>query len=483
MYEFWYWRRQNVRGPFPLPFFGNSLQLFGQTVYEFDYKNLKRFGHVYVDYLFPGTSFLCISDPVDVRQLLVSDFSKFSQRDDLSWPKYIRESIFFAHGARWKRLRSLLSPVFTASRLKALYPHMQIKGNVCVNNILDEIEHGRGRSICIKRLAKCTMIDVLVRVLMSIEINSFNSPSELSGNLGNFFEVHPLIALLTQVLPVSIQKLCHIHLINYSSLGKLVQVIKQMMAHRKAEPTKNYDDLLQMLMQAQQESQTADRPREIDRLSDTEVIAQSAAFFFVGIETSMSMMCKTLLQLALHLDWQDKLVDDLNRLYPDDDIPMERLQDSAILNAILAEVERDTFAVVRLLRMAAEDTTIAGVRIRKGQNVCVPLYNLHHDPSLYPSPMEFRPQRFLCPETEDFVATPSNLPDSAYIPFGDGPRKCVAYRFAQAELRLLLILIVRRFRVFITEHTQLPIKSKRMSLVNNFDEFKLGFQCRQLFTS
>jgi cytochrome P450 family 6 len=455
------------------------MRLIGQAVHDFDYDNFKRYGRTYVDYLFPGTSFLCISDPQDVRQLLVSDFSTFSQRDDLSWPRYVREGIFFAHGSRWKRLRSLISPVFTGSRIKLLYPQIQIKSDACVNNILKQIESGRGRSIPMRRLAKCTTIDFLVQMLLSVDLNSFASPCELSDRLGVFYDVHPLVVLAAQLLPVSVQKLLNIHLINYGSLRHFVAVVKQSMVKRRAEPDLRYDDLLQMLMQAQHsvDGSMANQP-STDRLNDDELVAQAVVFFFAGIESSMSLLCKILLQLALNDDWQTKVFDDLQRLYPEHDIPMDRLFDSAPLNAVVSEVQRDSYAVVRLLRMAAKDTVIAGVNVRKGQNVCVPLYNLHHDPQLFPEPFTFRPERFLCPESGHFLPVPVDLPDNAFIPFGDGPRKCIAYRFAQIQLRLILIQVLRRFRVSITEHTVLPLKAKRMSLVNNFDDFCLGFQGR-----
>jgi cytochrome P450 family 135 len=55
-------------------------------------------------------------------------------------------------------------------------------------------------------------------------------------------------------------------------------------------------------------------------------------------------------------------------------------------------------------------------------------YLVHHDPEIYDSPYEFRPERFL--ETPPGTYT--------WIPFGGGRRRCLGASFAQLEMRLVL---------------------------------------------
>jgi cytochrome P450 len=62
------------------------------------------------------------------------------------------------------------------------------------------------------------------------------------------------------------------------------------------------------------------------------------------------------------------------------------------------------------------------------------------DPSLFPSPNEFIPQRFL-PDKSTFGAIPKN----AYRPFEKGPRDCLGQELAMLESRIVLALTVRKF--------------------------------------
>jgi cytochrome P450 family 6 len=58
------------------------------------------------------------------------------------------------------------------------------------------------------------------------------------------------------------------------------------------------------------------------------------------------------------------------------------------------------------------------VTLPAGTNVCIPILALHHDPTYYPGPNKFDPDRF----------TKENKrcrPNYTYIPFGEGQRICI----------------------------------------------------------
>lgn len=81
---------------------------------------------------------------------------------------------------------------------------------------------------------------------------------------------------------------------------------------------------------------------------------------------------------------------------------------------------------------------MGGYPFRPGQILYFSPCVIHQDPSYWDSPREFRPSRF-APGTE--------IPREAYLPFGDGPRMCIGNRFAEAEIALVLAVMLRRVRL------------------------------------
>ena len=59
-----------------------------------------------------------------------------------------------------------------------------------------------------------------------------------------------------------------------------------------------------------------------------------------------------------------------------------------------------------------------GVTIPKGIDIAISIYALHHDQKYFPEPFKFKPERFLC-ENSDAVF------QNIYIPFSRGPRDCI----------------------------------------------------------
>lgn len=78
-------------------------------------------------------------------------------------------------------------------------------------------------------------------------------------------------------------------------------------------------------------------------------------------------------------------------------------------------------------RIAARDTTIAGVPVPAGTLVCYSPYLTHHDPGLWHEPHLIRPERFA-----------SGRPAWSYLPFAAGPRTCLGTHLARLILRTAL---------------------------------------------
>jgi cytochrome P450 len=80
-------------------------------------------------------------------------------------------------------------------------------------------------------------------------------------------------------------------------------------------------------------------------------------------------------------------------------------------------------------REPVADLEFGGYPIRRGTILMFSPWVVHRDPRRWDRPEQFRPERF---------AAGIEIPPKAYAPFGDGPRRCVGNRFAEAEIALVL---------------------------------------------
>ncbi|KAG8269812.1 heme binding [Homalodisca vitripennis] len=85
--------------------------------------------------------------------------------------------------------------------------------------------------------------------------------------------------------------------------------------------------------------------------------------------------------------------------------------------------------------------------VKKGTIILIPVSGLHKDPQHYPDPSTFNPERF---KGNNFK------PSSTFLPFGDGPRICIAMRFAVMEVKACVARIMSQYSV--SNKTQLPLQ-------------------------
>jgi cytochrome P450 family 6 len=118
----------------------------------------------------------------------------------------------------------------------------------------------------------------------------------------------------------------------------------------------------------------------------------------------------------------------------------ESLQSAVYLNAFLNEVLRIDPPINRFDRQCNEDYPLGdtGIIVPKGTLVTVTPFTMHRNPEYFPNPDEFRPERFLPDSTEKFNPL-------AYMPFGDGPKMCLAIQYAKHKLRYIIVNTVKEF--------------------------------------
>lgn len=132
------------------------------------------------------------------------------------------------------------------------------------------------------------------------------------------------------------------------------------------------------------------------------------------------------------------------------------LHGCALLRATVSEILRlRPPAPANQPRILKKPVDIAEHQLPKGTFIFNSFYNMHHDPSAFADPDRFDPLRFL-------DGTLDRSP--YYVPFGHGPRNCVAQGMALQQLMAIIVGILRDHRI-VSQQDNLPETEQRPFLL------------------
>jgi cytochrome P450 len=180
-----------------------------------------------------------------------------------------------------------------------------------------------------------------------------------------------------------------------------------------------------------------------ESLKKVEVVSQAFIFLLAGYETTANTLAQTVYLLCKHKDKERALINEIDRLeqqQEEEETSSELLKSHVYVEACVKEALRMVGPAPLVTRQAADQTVIGGKRIAKGTGVHLGIHSLHMNPQHFPSPSTFMPERFI-PGSEVYELQNHK----AFMPFGLGPRMCVAWNFAMAEAKLALITLYRKY--------------------------------------
>lgn len=155
---------------------------------------------------------------------------------------------------------------------------------------------------------------------------------------------------------------------------------------------------------------------------DKTLIDQCMTFLFAGHETTASSLSFTFLLLAKHPEYIKQIADG------NDQMAMLSYKESL----------RMFPPAYMLAREAAADTELSGEKIKKGDQIIVAVKQIQNNPDFHKNPEQFYPERFLSA-------------NSAFFPFGLGPKACIGEGLAYMEAITIIKAFCKKFD-FTSDH-------------------------------
>jgi cytochrome P450 len=182
--------------------------------------------------------------------------------------------------------------------------------------------------------------------------------------------------------------------------------------------------------------------------SDATIAGHIPSLYAGATEAGQSTLFWTLILLAQHPRVAGQLLRELRERLADDVISMQAVQEFPLLDAVVKESMRLIPPVPLQMRVAQEDTTLAGQRIAKHSRVVLGTFLTTRMPDLYPEPDRFLPERW-----SKIDPTPFEYPV-----FGAGPRICPGYWFGLNAIKVTLATMLTRYRIAIEPGTRIDYR-------------------------
>ncbi|CAG5135695.1 unnamed protein product, partial [Candidula unifasciata] len=447
------WEKLGVPGPKPWPIIDHKLeQKDGETAAI--RKWFQQYGNTFGAYGLIPQHAVWLPKTTFYNTVFYFYFSRSRPRKTFSSIKY---SLTTATGDRWRRARHVTSPMFTASRMKLILKHVGDSAETLTQLIRQKA--AKSQLIPLKPIAGKFSTEVIARIAFGVETHAVSEQeTEFAYYARKFLNLdskfQDIVEKVYQYFPQIDQVLRFLKFnsdfVDENADEYFVKILNSTIEERKRknQAGEKVRDLLDMLIKA---GVTDDDPKLKDTdaraITHNEILGNSTILILAGVETVSISFQSILYCLAVHEDIQEKVIAEIDQVFPKGTtVDYEQLKELKYTEQVINECLRLFPLLSTVLRIAAETVTYGNITIPKGTYVLICLGEIMKDPTHWPDPEKFDPDRF-SPENK------AGRDPLAFVPFGYGPRICLGMRLAMMELKTIMVYLFREFRFTLSDRT------------------------------
>ena len=371
----------------------------------------------------------------DYNRLLLSDASRFYTIFETITSERIKArrrgmGLLNMNGEQHKQQRRLMMPAFHRKQVESYRDDMV----AFTQDVLDGWRAGQRLDIA-QEVGHLTL-RIACQTLFGLDVSA--SAPEIR-HLVNRLLGSNQFAPQNVLFPVDLPGTPFHHMLHNAE--RLEDAILDLIARKRALPA-DQRDVLALLIHARDEGGA--------QMTDFELIGHTTTLLLAGHETTSNTLAWTLLLLAQHPRILADVVDELDSVLHGGAPTLEQLLRLPLLERVIKESMRLLPPASVMSRVSTEPFQLGPYAMPKGSIVTISPYITHRIPELYPAPRAFKPERW---ETLD--ASPYD-----YIPFGAGPRMCIGASFAMMEIKLVLAMLLQRYRLTVVPGTRVNYQVK-----------------------
>jgi cytochrome P450 len=370
-----------------------------------------RYGDIFrLKIAYEGT-WVMLADPDAVKQVFTGDPRVFhaGEGNQLLASVLGHNSILVLDEKPHMSQRRLLLPPFHGER-------MQGYGETMSEIAAAEIESWPvGTPYELRPPMQAITLDIILRTVFGVREGE--KLAELRDALRDFLDLTTNPRLLLPVLLVSPERVRRLGPFRRRIERVDRLIYREIADRRRSGDLEQRDDILSMLVGARHEDGSP--------MSDEEMRDELLTLLVAGHETTATSLSWAVERLSRHPEKLDRLRNEVEAGSED------------YLTATIQETLRLRPVISIVIRRLTQPVEIGGYELPAGVSVTPSIYLLHRNPTIYPDPEAFRPERFL-----------ANPPGTyTWIPFGGGVRRCLGAAFAQFEMAVVLKELVKRHQI------------------------------------
>jgi cytochrome P450 family 110 len=204
------------------------------------------------------------------------------------------------------------------------------------------------------------------------------------------------------------------------------------------------EDILSMLLDARYDDGSG--------MDDSHIRNQLLTMLVAGHETTAIAMSWALYWMHRESRILERLLDEIRGCSTDDS---ESFTNMEYMDAVVSESLRIHPIIPDIPRQLNCDASLMGHKLKAGTGVGAVALLTHRDPSIYPEPNAFRPERFLERKFSPYE----------FYPFGGGARRCIGSAFATFEVKVVLATLVGSHRIELMEEGIIQPKRRHITMM------------------
>ena len=380
-----------------------------------------------------GFEFDAVLRPDGARQVLATDFGSYRKEapvfDEIA--RFLGEGLLTSDGDRWRRDRRILQPLFTRKRVASYVGTIGEAANDLIRSWHEDAV--AGRPVDLHDSALRYALDALGRAILGDDVVDARVVLKDALPLLSQHAVRRGLAIVR--LPPSLPTPSNRRAA--AAQAEVYGLVDRLIARRRAADHPG-DDLLGLLLAARD-------PEGTGGIDDRGIRDQVLVFLLGGHETTASALALTLQLLATHPDVQERARAEATGLLADRRAAPEDVEQLRYTGQVVDEVLRLYPPGHTVVRTAVEDVRLLDYEVPQGRIVALSFWGIHHNPSVWPDPERFDPDRFERSESAEDGAR--GHPRYSHLPFGGGPRACIGVHLALAELIIAVAAVLRAYRL------------------------------------